>query len=554
MTEDHRWIGDPGDAEVLSLANFNQFTYAAPKTTPGKVIPLIDYSDKLALMRRRTLDSGEAEIRALDSDNSHVYIAPDTGLNPGMVIQVDARDLSEVARWTAGPSDGRVLSLLTRRADAGLLTHVYAGLSSSPGVVVKLDPDDMSEVARWTGGVGDGQVNALTAGLVAVGVTRLWAGLSTGEVVMIDPNTMAELDRYSGAIEVLSLTYCQRSPRHVFAGLNTSPGVVLQIDASMNLDGSWTGGASDGEVNALTYLDVGSFPNGQWVFAGLNNSPADVVKINAYTMAELDRWTGGPGDNIVLSLLQGPVVGLNTTPSIVVVLDPATMTESARWTGEAGDPGVRSLTRTTRHTVAGLATSPGIVVPISPTSMREARVWVGGAGDAEVLALAWAYGWPYFSLFAGLNTTPAIVVGLEDDWGAIWEVARWTGGPGDGPVLSLCLGPSGYIFAGLQTGQVVQIDLNTMTEISRWVGTAPVVGVGFDYTYVYAGLGANPGVVVQIDYTAMTEVARWTAALDETVASLAIRGDYLYIGGASGEGGPGPGPNGVGRGYGVLIA
>jgi hypothetical protein len=541
MTEAGRWTGEPGDIEVPALGNVNEYNHVAPNLAPSKIIPLRN----LKVVQRHTVSAGEGEVRASAFDSSHIYIAPNRDPDPGIVKKVDPLDLSEVARWTGGVGDGKVLSLL--RIDS----YLYAGLDSSPGVVVKINAADMSEVDRWTGGGGDGRVNALTI----VGTAWLFAGLSTGDVVKINTSTMAGLSRYSGAGQVLSLA-CD-GLLYVYAGLNTVPSTVLQIILNtMALQFTWTGGLGDRAVNAMCY--IGS------VYAGLNSSPAVVVKLNSNTMVEEDRWTGGVGDNRVRSiLLPGAVppiyVGLETR-TVVSLFVPGDMSELGRWTGGPADAAVLSLTQLRSaalrdHVWAGLNLSPGVMVPISMTSMREAKIW-GNVNAARILSLISALPGSSLLGYAGLNTDPGVVIQFQDDYGALWEENRWTGGVGDGPVRSLALFArlTNHVFAGLETGQVVLLD-DTMAEVARWEGTDPVIALvvvvspGGDY--VYAGLGTTPGKVVKIEIATMTEVTRWTGVGPETVTSLAYRGGYLYIGGTSPEGPPGP--TGAGRSYGVLI-
>ncbi len=541
MTEAGRWTGEPGDIEVPALGNISNFNHIAPDVVPSKIIPLRD----LKVVRRHTLSAGEGEVRASAFDSSHIYIAPNTDPNPGTVVKVGPLDLSEVARWTGGVGDGKVLSLLR------VGSYLYAGLDSSPGVVVKINAVDMSEVDRWTGGGGDGAVNALTI----TGTAWLFAGLSTGDVVRIDTATMLASGRYSGVAEVLSLACDGLS--YVYAGLNTVPSTVLQIILNtMALQYTWTGGLGDRAVNAMCY--IGS------VYAGLNNTPAAVVKLNGNTMVEEDRWTGGVGDNRVRSILKpGAVppifVGLETK-TVVELAVPGDMSEMARWTGDPADGEVLSLAQLSpasisNHVWVGLNTSPGVMVPISWQSMREPKIW--GNVDAErILSLISAQPGSSLLGYAGLNTDPGVVIQFQDDFGALWEENRWTGGVGDGPVRSLALFArlSNHVFAGLETGQVVLLD-DTMAEVARWEGTDPVIALVVVVSpfgdYVYAGLGTIPGKVVKIEIATMTEVTRWTGVGPETVPSLAYRGGYLYIGGTS-SGTP-PGPTGVGRSYGVLI-
>jgi hypothetical protein len=192
------------------------------------------------------------------------------------------------------------------------------------------------------------------------------------------------------------------------------------------------------------------------------------------------------------------------------------------------------------------------VVPISTTSMKEPKIWEN-VDTERILSLLSALpgNSEYFPGYAGLDRSPGVAIQFGDDYGFLWEKARWTGGAGDGPVLSLAEYISAYL--GLQTGQVVKIDPATMAEVARWAGTDPIVALVATSDYVFAGLGTIPGQVVEIATDTMTEVARWTGAPEETVTSLAIRDGYLCIGGASAEGGGGPGPTGLVRCYGVLI-
>jgi hypothetical protein len=537
MGEAGRWVGEAGDVEVSALGNYGDYNHVAPNIAPSKIIPLRD----LKVVQRHTLSEGE--VRASTYGRPYVdnclYLAPDTGTDPCIVKKVDPVTLDEEARWTGGVGDGNVLCLVMFYFWG--VSWLYAGLDS--GAVVKINVSDMSEAGRWT---GVGAVNALSSH----SNPWLFAGLSTGDVVRINPSTMVESSRYSGASAVLSLAR-SGSGVYVFAGLNS--GQVLQIIVNtMALQLTWAGGAA---INALC--------NASGLCAGLNSTPAAVVKLNENTMEEMYRWTGGAGDSIVRCILvPGAIppiyVGLESK-TVVSLYTIGEMTEVGRWTGGADDAAILSLTQNgnasmSDHVWAGLNLSPGVVVPISPTSMNEAKIWENV--DAErILSLVSPLpgSSEYFPGYAGLDRSPGVAIQFGDDHGYLWEKARWTGGAGDGPVTSLAVYISAYL--GLQTGQVVKTDPATMTEVARWVGTDPVVALVATLDYVFAGLGTIPGQVVEIEADTMTEVGRWIGASEEEiVTSLAMKGEYLYIGGASGEGGPGPGPNGVGRGYGVLIA
>jgi len=517
MTEAGRWVGEAGDIEVPALGNQFWYNHIVPNVIPSKIIPL----DSLKVVQRHTLGAGEGEVLASTADNSYLYIAPNTDPNPGIVKKVSPLDLVEVARWTGGVGDGKVLSLLLQGS------YLYAGLDTTPAVVVKIQLSNMTEVARWTGGVGDGPVNALAY----QNTPWVFAGLNTGDVVEIRPSDMVETDRYSGAAIVLSLA--SDNSLYVYAGLST--GTVLQITIiGMALNFSWVGG--EGAINAMCFSGA--------VYAGLNSTPAVVVKLNRDTMVEEDRWTGGAGDSVVRSLLLGGVppiyVGLESK-TVVALNVPTDMTETGRWTGDPTDTEVLSLAvrgtvALSDHIWAGLNFSPGVMVPISPTSMREAKIWVNVDAQRILCLLSALPGGALFG-YAGLNTNPAVVIRFNDDYGALWEEDRWTGGVGDGPVRSLAR-LSTYVLVGLQTGQVVLLD-DTMAEIARWTGTDPVVALAIPPAgdYVFAGLGTTPGEVVKIEIASMTEDSRWTGAPGETVTSLAYRGGYLYIGG-TGPGAP----------------
>jgi len=521
MTEAGRWTGAAGDIEVPALGNNSNYNHVAPILAPSKIIPLRD----LIVVQRHTLSAGEGEVLASTADNSYLYIAPNTDPNPGIVKKVGPLDLVEVARWTGGVGDGKVLSLIRSGA------YLYAGLDSTPAAVVKIRLSDMVEVDRWTGGGGDGPVNALAYHPSP----WVFAGLETGDVVKISPSDMTESGRYSGAAVIISLT--SDNLLYVYAGMGT--GVLQIIIVTMALNLTWGG---VGAVTAMCYT-------GGAVYAGHNSTPAVVVKLNHDTMVEEDRWTGGAGDNVVLSILLGGVppiyVGLQTK-TVVALFVPGDMSELGRWTGDPTDTQVLSLAvlgtvAISNHIWAGLNFSPAVMVPISPTSMLEAKIWEN-VDAARILSLLSAYPGAALFGYAGLNTDPGVVIRFNDDYGALWEEDRWTGGVGDGPIRSLArLGD--YVLAGLETGQVVLLD-DAMAELARWSGTDPVVALVINPagTYVYAGLGTAPGEVVKIEIASMTEDSRWTGAPGETVTSLAYRSNYLYIGGT----GPAPAPPGGG--------
>jgi hypothetical protein len=535
MTESGRWVGEAGDIEVSAFGNYGDYNHVAPNVTPSKIIPLRE----LKVIQRQTLSTGEGEVRASTYGESYVdnylYIAPDTGLDPCIVKKVEPLILEEEARWTGGVGDGDVLCLMTFKFSG--VTWLYAGLDS--GAVVKIDPSTMSEVDRWA---GTGAVNALSDH----SNPWLFAGLSTGDVVRINPDSMVESSRYSGISSVLSLAP-SRTGGYVFAGL--SSGLVLQIFVNtMALQLTWNGGAA---INAMC--------NASGLCVGLNSTPAAVVKLDESTMAELYRWTGGAGDSNVRCILKPgaipPIyVGLESK-TVVSLYTLGEMTELNRWTGGPGDAAVLSLTQRgtasiSDHVWAGLNLNPGVMVPLSATNLNEAKIWEN-VDTERILSLVSALPGSTRDGYVGLDRNPGVAIQFDDDYGYLSEKARWTGGAGDGPVLSLAEYVSAYL--GLQTGQVVKVDRTTMTEVSRWVGTDPVVALVATFNYVYAGLGSIPGQVVGIAANTMTEVARWTGAPGQIVNSLTMRSGYLFAGGASATGGPGPGPNGVMRGYGVLI-